>query len=184
MISRLIAAIWQAIINMTTVGGKATASFLDWVLSLPGRMLGGSQPSLPPTPDTPDIDVAEEFEEARKKAANKLVKSDIELVRDFLKTHKTERTTKKLPKTLPPHVKEALLTLPEEAVMVLSRVEEGYLRRYLKGGLHAIGGVPEFQNVYTASDKLPTEEDVMKFNVKRAFQKRREADKHRKPVRL
>ncbi|MFN3319390.1 MAG: hypothetical protein ACK43M_11630 [Allorhizobium sp.] len=73
---------------------------------------------------------------------------------------------------------------PDAHVMVLARVEDGYLRRYLKGGMHAICGVPEFQNVYTTVDKLPTEEDVLKFGVKRAFERRRAADTLWKPIKM
>lgn len=177
MFARIIAAIWKFLAAGAAYGAKTTASLLDYLLTLPGRMLGGSCPQIPHyDPPTTTSEVVATLDEARQKAADKLQKSDIETVRDFLRTHKTERATKKLPMSLPPHVRQALLTLPEEAITILARVEEVYLRRYLKGGMHAIGGVPEFQNVYMAIDKLPNEEDVLKFNVQQVCNRRRKAE--------
>lgn len=119
MFARIVAAIWRFIAIGAAYGAKSTASFLDYLLTLPGRMLVGSSPQTPHyDPPTTTSEVVASLDDARQKAANKLIKSDIEMVRDFLKTHKTERATKKLPQSLPPYVRQALLTLPEDAVMV------------------------------------------------------------------
>lgn len=177
MFAKIITAIWQFLASGAAYGAKTTASFLDYLLTLPGRMLGSSSPKTPLyDPSTTTSEIVATLDEARKKAAAKLHKPDIEKVRDWLRTHRDDRAKKKLPESLPPHVRQALLTLPEEAITILARVEEGYLRRYLKGGMHAIGGVPEFQNVYMAIDKLPNAEDVLKFNVQQVCNRRQKAE--------
>ncbi|ARQ56865.1 hypothetical protein Kim5_CH00757 [Rhizobium sp. Kim5] len=148
-------------VGIDLVNGLPTVGrWLDDIISWPFRTLfGGSQAQPSYTPEYQTADLLDVLKEARQDAKAKVTRLDrngIDSVLAYARAHRDDRATMRLPKSLDPRVRAALLTMDDAALRKLHTAGIGQVRRFVDGMPHGIPGVPAFgENLTTAANDIP-----------------------------
>lgn len=161
MFARAFAAIWRFMQSIGIDAWRSRWDILNWcdnVIKAPFRtVFGHGAPAPSYTPDVQTADLLHTLRETREAAqaeAHRLDRNGIETVLEFAKSHRDVRSTMKLPQSLAPQVKAALLTMDDAALRKLHTAGIGQVRKFLDGRPHGIPGVPSFGEHFPTS---PTE---------------------------
>lgn len=157
MFARVFAAIWRFMQSIGIDAWKSRWDILNWcdnVIKAPFRTVfggGGGAQSYTPDVQTADLlNVLKDSRQAAQAEAHRLDRNGIESVLEFARAHRDVRSTMKLPQSLDPQVKAALLTMDDAALRKLHTSGIGQVRKFLDGRPHGIVGVPSF------GEHLPT----------------------------